>query len=204
MVWSKIKSFFGTGAGRWLALVLLALVLFGGGYGVGRWAQPAKIVEKTVTVEKVVEKTTEKTEDHTQVNASHDTSDDKKIHRVTVEVKKPDGTTTTTKTEDISSDKDTHDKSVTTEVKYVDRVVEKWQDKIVTKEVEKLAQPRWDVYAGVGVDVLHYLGQPQHGVPNMQGVVVQVGGDVRVGGPIWLGVFANTESVVGLNLRLSM
>lgn len=199
-VWGKVKTFAQTPKSKWVLLVLLALVLFGGGYGFGRYAQPARveIQYKDHIVDKIVE--VEKKVTDTKVDEKKDVQ--KKTHQVVVRTKKPNGE----QTETITTDTDTgsHDAKVTTEVKYVDRVVEKWHEQIVTKDKIVTNQPRWAVYAGVGVDVMTYLGQPQHGIPGMHGAVLQLGVDVRVGGPIWLGAFVNSETVVGVNLKLSM
>ena len=79
-------------------LALAGLVLFAVGYSIGRFATPPKIQEK------IVEKTVEQKNDN--------------IHTVTVVVDKPDGTKTTTVTQDdksttLDTTKDTNTVSVT-------------------------------------------------------------------------------------------
>jgi hypothetical protein len=184
----------------YVLMVLACMLCLALGVGIGRYATPAKVVEKEkiVTVTKTDEK--EKTQTHTTINQTHDEQKDKKIHRVVVETKHPDGTSTKTTTEDINNTDDTHDAQVKTEIKYVDREVVKWQDRIVDKESKQLKGPDWHVYAGVGVSIPHYLGQPDVGVPGLQGWVVQAGAERRILGPVWGGVFLNTQGTIGITL----
>lgn len=200
-IWNWIK-------GNPIALaVVIGLALFVAGYSTGRYAVPAKVVvtEKVheVTVEKQVVVVQTKTE--IQVVKVHDATKEQKIHRVVAETTNKDGSTTKTTTEDINVDSVVHDHDQTnsTEVRYVDKIVEKWQDKIVEKTTTKLAQPDWSVYAGVGISIPHFIGQGDLGVPGMQGLVVQAGVDRRILGPFWLGIFGNTQGVVGANLRFT-
>jgi hypothetical protein len=198
----KAKSFFSDNR-HWIIVTLIALALFGGGMAVGRYMLPPSTVvtEKVheVTKDKIVEKIV------TQVEKVyiHDAQTQQKIHRTIVEGVDPKGCKEKTTTEDINVDSVVHDNTHDTQVQYVDRVVEKWQDKIVEKEKKVLTQPDWSIYAGVGIDIPSYLGQGQHGIPGLQGFVVQAGIDRRIVGPFWLGIFGNTESVAGLNLRVT-
>jgi hypothetical protein len=185
-------------------LVLAALVLFGGGIAVGRYTLPAKIVitetvkevEKQVVVEKV------KTEVQVQIVKVHDKQQAEKIHRVTVEGIDPPGCKSKTVTEDINVDTVVHDNTNTheTEVRYVDRVVEKQVEKLVEKTKTVINQPDWMVQAGAGVAVPALLGHESPGVPGLRGAVIDVGLSRRVVGPFWLGLSGNTQGVVSLQL----
>lgn len=187
-----IKKFF---SNRWVQLVLVAIALFAGGYGTGRWAQPERVVEKTVEKEKLVDKivyqdrVVEKVV-YVKVEAKHRRTE-------TRTETKPDGTKVETKVTDVKTDtKVDVDKDKTEEkIVYRDRVVEK----IVEKE--KLVQAKkidWLVHAGVGISVPTFLGKPQQGIPGMRGSVVQLGVDRRVIGPLFLGVFGDSQGTVGL------
>lgn len=106
-----------------------AILLFGGGYLTGRVAVPAKVVvtEKAVTVEKQVVVTQVKTE----VQTVYVKEKKEAVHRVVTDVKKPDGSSVKTTTEDTATDTSVH--KDTTEVKYVDR----WNERVIEKTVEK-------------------------------------------------------------------
>lgn len=195
---AKAREFLGTHK-RNLLLALAALLLLLAGYGAGRYAQPAKVVEKEKVVTKVQEHVVYR--DQVQDNKVQEQQVHVRKHRVTTTTKKPDGTQTTTTTEDTGEDtsKDTRE----VRVEYRDRVVEKVVQQTVTKEKLTLRQPRWSVHAGLGVSVPHYLGQPSIGVPGLQGWVVQAGADVRVIGPFWLGVWGNTQGTLGAEARFT-
>lgn len=195
----KIKGF----NRGWLWLILVAVALFGGGVAVGRFTLPAKVVVtekvKEVVKEVVVEKV--KTEVKVVVEKVYLKNEAQKIHRVVEE--KPDGTKVTTENINVESVVKENTNSNTVEVKYVDRVVEKWQEKIVEKEKRVLNQPDWSVYAGVGVNIPTFLGHAQPGVPGMMGTVVDAGIDRRVVGPFWLGVYGTTQGDAGIKLRVT-
>jgi hypothetical protein len=182
---------------------VLAVLIAGLGFVVGRYLSPPK----TVVTEKVREVT--KTQVVTQIKTEiqvvkvHDQQQQEKIHRTIVEGVDPPGCKSKTTTEDINIDTVVHDNTHDTTIQYVDRVVEKWQDRIVEKQTKVLTQPDWSLYAGIGVDATYFLGQGQHGIPGLQGFVVQAGIDRRILGPFWMGVFGNSEGVAGLNLRVT-
>lgn len=198
----KTKTFFSDNRHWWIAIVA-ALVLFGGGAAVGRFALPAQVVVTEKVKEVIKDKIVEVVKTEVKVVRVKDTQQQQKIHRTVVEGIDPPGCRSKTTTEDINIDTVVHDNTNTTKVQLVDRVIEKWQDRIVEKEKRVLAQPNWSLYAGVGISVPYFLGQGQVGVPGMNGAVVQVGLDRRVVGPFWLGVFGNTEGTAGLNLRFT-
>lgn len=183
-----------------LEYVAIALILVAVGYGLGRYAQPAKVVTKEVVHEVVKTQVVEKTKTEDVVDKSRQANVDQKVHRVVVETKHPDGTQTTTTTEDVDTDASSKATSHEVEVRYVDRVVTKYEDRIVEKVTQTLRQPDWRLGLGIGVSVPHFLGQGDVGVPGLQGFVIQAQVDRRVVGPLWLGAWLNTQGTVGLNL----
>lgn len=202
MIWTVLKAWVSTHK-KTVAIigaVVLGVLLFGLGYGFGRYALPAKVVitEKVHEVEKI--KLVEHTKTDVQIVKIHDQEQAQKIHRTIVEGIDPPGCRAKTTTEDINVDTVVHDNTEKTKVQYVDRTVEKWQDKIVEKEKLVLNQAGWMVHAGVGYSIPYALGQGSYGVPGLQGFVVQVGADRRIVGPIWFGVFGNTQGTLGVNL----
>jgi hypothetical protein len=198
---NSAKAFFADNKHLWI-LVVIAVALFGGGLAVGRFTLSPSVVvtEKIHEVTKTQVVTQVKTE--VQVVKVHDAQTQQKIHRTVVEGIDPPGCRSKTTVEDINVDSVVHDNVHDTQVQYVDRTVEKWQDRIVEKTVTKLSQPDWSVFAGVGVDVPYFLGQGARGIPGLQGFVIQAGIDRRILGPFWLGVFGNTTGTAGLNLRV--
>lgn len=198
---SKIWDFVKTHHVVWL--IVAAVALLGAGLAIGRYMLPPQtiVTEKIHEVTKTQVVTQVKTE--VQIVKVHDTEQQQKIHRTIVEGIDPPGCKSKTTTEDINVDSVVHDNTNSTQIQYVDRTTEKWQDRIVEKETKVLTQPDWSVYAGVGLDITHYLGQDQHGIPGMQGLVVQAGVDRRIVGPFWMGLWGNSEGVAGLNLRVT-
>lgn len=146
---------------RTLALTAAALVLLICGYVGGRYAQPARVVEKEKRVE-VVKTVESKTRESTVTVATADNENTRRtvVYR-TRYIRRPDGTTEATTESESKADRDIS-RSVasgstekTAEIRYVDR----WQ----TKEVEKLvesARPRWSVgaSAGMGLDGRKHYG----------------------------------------------
>lgn len=202
MTWLIIGKFLRTVFGnRYVQLVLVALALGGGGYALGRYAQPAKVIttEKVVTVvqEKVVY------QDRVVIKEVKvkDKDKEKEKHTTTTTTKTPDGTVvtkteTSTKTKEKENEKtntDTQKEKVVTVEKVVEKVVEK--EKLV--ESKKLD---WIVHAGAGVSIPTLLGAEQQGVPGLRGFVIDAGVDRRVVGPFYIGVQSNTEGVVGIRL----
>lgn len=189
--WEKHKN--------WLPKTLGCLALVALGYGFGRYAQPAKVVttEKVVTVEKQVVVTQIKTE--VQIAKVYLKNSDEKIHRVTTETKKPDGSDVKTVSEDINIDSVVHENNTQTEIKYVDKIVEKEVVKTVDKE--KLVyrdSANWRLGANVGYSIPHLLDNAGVGVAGLNGLVLGAQVDRKVLGPIYLGVFGNTQGTVGL------
>lgn len=197
---SKLKEMSGGTAGRTLLLLVAALVLLGGGYALGRYASPTKVVVTEKVREVVKEVVVEKVKTEVQVVKVYVKSEAKKVHKVTEE--KPDGTKITTEDENVDSvvkeNTDTH----SVEVKFVDRIVEKLveKEKLVLKETRV---PDWRVGAGVGISIPAFLGGPQIGVPGMEGSVVSLDLARRLFGrerSMWLGVMGSTQGTLGLTL----
>lgn len=198
----KARSFFADNKHLWI-IIVIAVALFGGGLAVGRFALPPKTVvtekihETTKTDVKVV------TQTETKIVYVHDAQTQQKIHRTIVEGINPPGCVSKTTTEDINVDSVIHDNTNSTQIQYVDRVVEKWQDRIVEKTTTTLSQPNWSLGAGVGYDFTSIAGIGQHGIPGMKGLVVQADLSRRVLGPLYMGVFLNTELVAGVGLHVA-
>jgi hypothetical protein len=196
-VWAWIKEH-----KRTAVEILVAVLVFAAGADVGNHSQASKETDKTKVQEKQVTK--QEVKQSTQVNATQ--QQDQKVqvhvHRVVVETKKPDGSQTKTITTDSGTDSETTEQKAVVKVQYVDRTVVQWKDRVVEKTVTKqvLKQPDWHVYAGLGLNLTHYLGQPDIGIPGLNGLVIQAGAERRILGPVWGGVFANTEGVVGLTV----
>lgn len=192
--WEYIKSH------KFIWMPLAGAALFVAGLLYGRFLTPPTTITKTdvkvVTTEKVVVQT----ETKVQVVRVTDQDLTKKLHKVTTEVTKPDGSKQKTTTEDLNTDDVIHEKETEVKVVTVHDTVEKWQDRIVKQEVKTLKYVDWRVHAGVGLSVPYYLGQPEIGVPGMRGTVVDVGVDRRIAGPFWLGLQGNTQGTVGLSL----
>lgn len=176
-----------------VGVVLLALLL---GYGGGRYAQPAKVVEK----EKIVTKVETKIEyqDRVVTKIEYVKVQEKHQHVETTTTKKPDGEVVTTTKTDTDTDTNVHKDTdkVEEKVVYKDRIVQQ----VVEKEKLVLRQPDWRLAAGVGVSIPHYLNQPDVGISIPYGLVVQAEADRRIIGPVWLGVFGNTQGTAGLML----
>lgn len=197
----KARGFFADNKHLWV-IVVIAIALFGGGLATGRFMLPPK----TVTTEKVHEVTKTDTkivyQDRVQIVHVKDANTTQKIHRTIVEGIDPPGCKSKTTTEDINVDSVVHDNTNTVDVKYVDKIIEKWQDRIVEKTTTVTAAPNWALSAGVGYDFATFGGLGQHGIPGMRGLVVQAGLDRRILGPFYMGLFFNTELVGGVNLRV--
>jgi hypothetical protein len=198
MTWTLVLGFLKTVAGnKYAQLVLVGLVLAGGGYFVGRYAQPAKTItkEKTVTVEK------ERVVFQDRIVIKEVKVKDKKQNRhvETITEKKPDGTVITKTVSDTKTDTKTNTNTDTTEdkTKTVERVVEKVVEKTKVVEAKK---NDWIIHGGVGVSIPTLMGSDQQGIPGLKGAVIQLGIDRRVVGPFYLGLFGDSQGVAGLRL----
>lgn len=162
------------------------------GFALGRFTNKPKVVEKTVTQEKIVY------QDRIVEHKVYVISETKKEHKVTEIVKKPDGSTTTIITQDTNTDKDTKADTNKTQTE------QKNETLLVTKEKTTDAYPNWRIGAGAGVSVPLLLGQaPEIGIPGMKGSYLELELDRRLGGPVWLGIRGSTLGNVGLNLSVT-
>jgi len=198
---SLLPSTSSSGANKAVWMSLGGILLLATGYGMGRYVQPEKVLvtEKIKEVEKLV--VVEKIKTEVQIVKVYLENKNEKVHRVVTEEKKLDGTETKTTTEDIGTETVIRENTNSTEIKYVDRVVEK----IVEKEVErlKLVESKkldWRVAAGAGVAIPYFLGQGSPGVPGLGGAVINAEVDRRIVSNFWLGIHGNSQGVVGLNL----
>lgn len=186
---------------KWLWIPLTALVMFILGFGSGRYALPPKTVvtEKIVTVEKQVVVTQTKTD--VKLVYVKDKTSKKTDQSVTTIVKNPDGSVVTTINKNIKTDQETRSStdlssktdsgsSSTKEVKIVDN-----------KKTVTTAQSGWIVQAGVGINIpTMFLGEKQIGIPGLKGLVVEAGVSRKVIGPLYMGLFGNTQGTLGLTL----
>lgn len=194
---SKIKDFFQNH--RKLCLVLLAILLFVGGYGTAVTTRAAKVVTKVVAKTDV--QTVVKYQDRVVVKEVRVAAKQEHRHVETTTTKKPDGTVVTATKTDVDTNTNTNQQTgvdARSAGSTVQTVV-----KTVYKEKTVTSQPNWAVHAGVGYALPALFGQQQIGVPGMDGFVVQAGLDRRVAGPFWLGVFGSTQGTVGLSLRVA-
>lgn len=196
----NVKNFYGENKSK-LWMVLGALLIFGLGYGSGRYVQPEKIVErekiKEVEKEVIVEKIVTKIE----IQKVYVEKKNEKVHRVVTETENKDGSKTKTTTEDSDTNTDVDSKESTTQVKYVDRIVEKVVEKIVEKEkIVTGKKPNWHIGANVGLAIPRFLGQGEYGIPGLEGAVIGVTASRRIIGPVFLDLHGNSQGTVGLGL----
>ncbi len=188
---------------------LVAVGLVGGGYAAGRYAAPDKVVvtEKLKVVE--VEKIVRVVDTDKVLEAIKNVSQQKDVKTKKVTVKTPDGTvTTTTETEDkTKTDSQTktkeEEKTKTTEVVTKEVIVEKE----VTKLVER-NRPNWRLSLQSGFDMaaLTDRATPFSLLPSdsdlVRYMVLGIGVEHRLIGPLSAGVWANTHGMGGLTLSL--
>lgn len=183
----------------WLRNATIVILLFLGGYALGRYLVPGKVViqDKVVTVTKDVIVTQTKTV--VQIVKVADTSSDRKIHRVTTETKKPDGTDTQVVTEDIDAANQTHTDTNTNANNTVNVSQTEKNVQVATHtEVKTTEKPQWHVSLGIGASIPHYLnGAPMTGIPGLSGAVIDAHVEHRILGSVFLGAFANSQGVLG-------
>lgn len=182
---------------RCVLFCLIALML---GAGLSYTFKPAKVVEHTKTVTEVQTKVEYK--DRVVTQKVYVQAEKKRVHTTTTTVRNKDGSSTTTVNKDESTDENSSTHSTVDAQKQ--EVVTKVETKLVEHDKLVLRQPDWRVYAGVGYQFAKFAGAPETGIPGMNGIVVQVGADRRIAGPIWLGVSLNTQYTAFVNLSLTL
>ncbi len=190
-----LKKAFGN---RWVQLGTVGLLLLGLGYSFGRYAQPAKVIEKEKIVTQVVTKV--EYQDRIVEKIVQVKEKEQARHTETTTTKKPDGTETTTTVTDTKTDTKTDTNTDKSEEKIV------YKDRVVTQVVEKEkivegAKPSWRLGADVGLSIPStFLGDPQIGVPGLRGAVVGIGAERRIFGPLWFALRGNTQGTVSIGL----
>jgi len=194
-----------------IAKVAIVVALVVGGYALGRYAQPAKVVvtERVVTVEKQVVVTQVVTKTQIQVVKVRDTQKD--VHKVEVTEKKADGTVTTTVTTDDKSKSQTDlnkDVNAATQTNVTAKTVLSQTDdkKTVTTFGSK---PQWSLVLQPGFEFGEALGVTNSSynllskaLPMAPHLMANIGIEHRFIGPIFLGAWANTRLDAGLSIRL--
>lgn len=194
-----------------IAKVAIVVALVVGGYGFGRYAQPAKVVvtEHVVTVEKQVIVTQVVTKTQIQVVKVRDTQKD--VHQVAVTETKPDGTKVVTVTTDDKSKSQTDvnkDIAADTQTNTLDKTVLTQTDdkKTITTFGSK---PQWSLTLQPGFEFGEALGVTSgsynllsKALPMAPRLMANVGIEHRFIGPIFLGAWANTRLDAGLSIRL--
>lgn len=198
MTFAAIKDFVKRHPWAFRALAVLAIFL--AGFGTAIVSRPAKVEEKVVTKTEVQTKV--EWRDRVVTQKVYVEAEKKREHVETTVTKAPDGTQVTKVTRDVSVDDDkradshvdeTRSGTATQTVKQVE-----FRDRLV------LSQPNWDAHVGVGVSIPTFLlGAPEIGIPGLRGAVIDFGLDRRIAGPFWLGVWANSQGVVGVEGRLT-
>jgi hypothetical protein len=197
-MWEKFKVFWNKG-GKWGALALAGVLLFLAGLGTGRYGLPDKVLIQEKVKEVVQEKVV--IQEKVRVEKIYLKDQKQKIHREITEKKHPDGTQEKKVSEDINIDTVVRENQV--EVKFVDR----WQDRIVEKIVEKEKlvlnkKAEWRLGADVGVSIPVLLGGQEQGIVGLRGAVVGVHAERRIIGPFWMGVWGNTQGTAGVKLDI--
>jgi hypothetical protein len=168
------------------------------GYEYGRHKTPAKVVTvtKTVTVDHdVIHTVTQVEKQVVYVQAQA-----KDVHKVVVIDKKPTGevvTTTTLQDNTKITTSDTSNKQVE-QNKMEDHVV--YKDREVTKTVINNVRPNWLFGANGGYNFGDIGSNLIPGLPNK--IVVGVSAAKRILGPVYGGVYLNSNEVAGVGLSL--
>ena len=191
-----------------LIISIIAVALFAGGYGTGRFAAPDKVVttEKVVTV----------TQDHLVttvdtakiLDAIKNVNVQKDVHTIRIIEHQKDGTVKETVTTDDKSKSEsqikTEDKEKAQSVRVEEHIV--YKDREVTKTVER-NRPQWALGLTPGFDFAGALG---HGsaislLPSTATIPhLVLGADLtrRVIGPLSAGIWVNSAGMGGAVLRL--
>lgn len=182
-------------------MVLVALLLLAGGYGAGRYAQPAKVITKTVI--QTVTETKIQLQDHIVYQKVYVQQEQKKTHTETVVTKKPDGETVTKTVEDTNTDTNTKTDEKTNETKTAENDT-KTQQTVTQVKITEYKKMDWRVGLGAGVNIPTLLGHEELGIHGLKGAVIQAEVSRRLVGSLYLDLFGNTNGVVGLGLSLTL
>lgn len=177
-----------------VALVVGGVLLLLIGYGAGAMKQP-RVVEKEVIKTQVQDHIVYK--DRVVEKKVYVAEEQKHVRETTTTTKKPDGTVVTQTTTDTDVDNKKHVDTDKTEDQ------QKTEDKVITQVVEKTKlvdkELTWRLGAGVGYSFPYTLGQGTLGIPGLNGWVVQASIERRIIGPVWMGLWGNTQGTFGLN-----
>lgn len=177
-----------------VSLGVAGLLLFIVGFGAGVMQHP-RVVEKEVIKTQIQEHVVY--QERVVEKKVYVAAEERKVHRETTTTKAPDGTVVTKTTTDTDVNKHQSAETNKTDDKQLTH------DRVVVQTVEKLKlvdkELTWRLGAGVGFSFPYALGQPELGVPGLHGLVVQASIDRRILGPVWLGIFGNTQGTFGLN-----
>jgi hypothetical protein len=196
---------------KYSILVGIGLALVVGGYATGRYAAPDKVV---VTKEIVTVKDTQivKVVDQDAIlKAISNLNVQKDVHKVKTVVKAKDGTETTTVTTDDKSKSESQTKTDASVVTHATDTTQQHETSTitVTKLVER-DRPNWRLSLMPGLDLAEVLGHnqgtPYNLLPSsdamLKYVVVGVGLEHKLIGPVSGGLWANSRGAGGLILTL--
>ena len=191
--------------------VLIGLALVAGGYATGRYAAPDKVVvtKELVTVhDQVVVKVVDQ---DAILKAISNLNVQKDVHKVKTIVVAKDGTKTETVTTDDKSKTEEQTQVATQVVTHaVDTAHTTDTTHLTLTKTTERARPSWRLSLMPGLDLAEVLGHNQ-GTPfsllpssdaMLKYVVVGVGLEHRLLGPVSGGVWANTRGAGGLILTL--
>jgi hypothetical protein len=190
-----------------VAAVVVVAVLVVGAFAGGRYSAPDKIVTRTEVKTVATDRVVTQVDTDKILDALKTLNVQKDVHVVRVVEKEKDGTTKVTTTTDDKSKSEsstqTQDKTQTETKKAEEKIV--YQDRVETKIVER-TRPQWGFTLQPGFDFAGALGHPSYSLlPStipVQHLVIGVGLDRRILGPLSVGVWVNSAGVGGLNLRL--
>lgn len=184
-----------------VAGVVVLLILMGGSYAFGRYAVPPELViqEKLKVVEVVKEVVVEKIVEKEKKVYIADTKD--RTRTETTHTKSPDGTETTKTVED----KNIESVVKETEIKFVDREVIKFVDRVLevdkSLDLKQMAAKDWRVGPMVGLDIPRLARQVDaSAVDPLSFLAVGIQVERRIVGPISVGAYGMSNGMVGATL----
>jgi hypothetical protein len=181
-----------------LIIVAILALFTTGGYEYGRHVTPARV--QIVTKDKIVDHDVIKTVTKVEKQIVYVQSEAKDVHRVVVVDKKPTGeivTTTTVQDNTKIATSNTTDQTKE-QNKTEDHVI--YKDREVTKTIVNNVRPNWLFGATGGYNFGSSGSNLVPGLPNK--IVVGVSAAKRIVGPIYGGVYLNSNEVAGVGLSL--